>query len=303
MARQTKIGIFLAVAAAALYAVNSPFSKILLDYMPPRLMAGFLYLGAGLGMFIIAFIKKAGKSAGTEQKLSKKELPYTLAMILLDIAAPIFLLLGLSSTTAANASLLNNFEIVSTAIIALAIFKEKINRRLWFGIGFVTASCMILSAGDISSLNFSYGSLFVILACLCWGFENNCTKMISSKDPLQIVMLKGIFSGIGSLIIGFAMGERFIAIWSIFAVLALGLVAYGLSIYLYIYAQRFLGAARTSAYYAVAPFIGVLISLIIFREIPSIQFFIALSLMLIGTWLSSSDKPLHLKASELRSRN
>ena len=126
MNSSVKKGIFLAIAAAALYAINSPLSKILLSYMPPTLMAGLLYLGAGLGMGIIALFRKLRGGVPTEQGLTRTELPYTLAMILLDIAAPIFLLMGLSATTAANASLLNNFEIVATSLIALMIFRERI---------------------------------------------------------------------------------------------------------------------------------------------------------------------------------
>ena len=284
--QKIKKGIAFAILAAALYAINAPFSKILLEFMPPTLMAGFLYVGAGIGMILIALMRKIKKYEAKELKLTKSELPYTIAMIVLDIAAPICLLFGLNSTTAANASLLNNFEIVATAIIALMVFKEKISTRLWFGIFFVTLSCGILSFEDISSLRFSYGSLFV------WGFENNCTRKISSKDPLQIVLLKGIFSGIGSLIIGLFIGERIEALWSIVAVLCVGFVAYGLSIYFYVYAQRLLGAARTSAYYAVAPFIAAILSLIIFREIPDVTYFVALVLMIVGAWLSSQDKPL-----------
>ncbi len=288
-------GIFLAILAASLYAINSPFSKLLLDYMPSTLMAGFLYIGAGLGMGVIALVRKFKKTEATEEKITKADLPYTLAMIFLDIAAPIFLLLGLSFTTAANASLLNNFEIVATAIIALMIFKEKISPRLWFGIFFVTASCVLLSFEDISSLKFSLGSLFILLACVCWGVENNCTRRLSSKDPLQIVLLKGIFSGLGSVIIGLCLGERITVLWSLFAVLLVGFVAYGLSIFLYVYAQRILGAARTSAYYAVAPFIGTLLSLVIFREVPYYTYFIALALMLVGAWLCSKDEPIFKK--------
>lgn len=263
MNKGAKTGILLAVLAAALYAINSPLSKILLEYMPSTLMAGFLYVGAGLGMGIIAVIRKARKKQKREARLTAKELPFTIAMILLDIAAPICLLVGLKSTTAANASLLNNFEIVATAIIALAVFKEKISLRLWLGIILVTASCAVLSVEDITQLQFSYGSLFILLACVCWGIENNCTRKISSKDPLEIVLLKGIFSGMGSIIIGLCIGERVAALWSVFAALAVGFVAYGLSIFFYVYAQRLLGAARTSAYYAIAPFIGTLLSLII----------------------------------------
>ena len=288
-------GILLAILAAALYAINSPFSKLLLDYMPPTLMAGFLYLGAGLSMGIIALLRMIKKPARQQEHITKKDLPYTLAMILLDVAAPIFLLIGLSHTTAANASLLNNFEIVATALIALAIFKEKISPRLWIGIIFVTLSCTLLSLEDVTSLRFSAGSLFILLACVCWGVENNCTRKLSAKDPLEVVLLKGIFSGLGSIIIGLCIGERISSLWSVLAVLAVGCVAYGMSIFFYVYAQRLLGAARTSAYYAIAPFIGTLLSLLMFWEMPHYTYFIALGLMIIGAWLCASDTPLFKK--------
>ena len=296
-------GIFLAILAAALYAVNSPFSKILLDYMPPTLMAGVLYLGAGAGMLVIALIRRARGERGSEQPLTRKELPYTLAMILLDIAAPIFLLMGLNATTAANASLLNNFEIVATALIALAIFRERISPRLWGGILFVTLSCAFLTVEDLGSLQFSWGSLFVLLACVCWGVENNCTRKLSAKDPLVIVLVKGTCSGAGSIVIGLVLGERFSAWWSILAVLLVGFVAYGLSIFFYVRAQRQLGAARTSAYYAVAPFIGTLLSLLIFQEMPRYTYFIALALMLVGAWLCASDEPLFKRKKEEKTKN
>ena len=218
----------------------------------------------------------------------------------IDIAAPIFLLFGLSYTTAANASLLNNFEIVATALIALAVFRERISARLWTGIFFVTLSCALLSFEDLSGFTFSFGSLFILLACVCWGIENNCTRRLSSKDPLMIVLLKGTFSGLGSVIIAFVIGERITVLWSVFAVLAVGFVAYGLSIFFYVYAQRTLGAARTSAYYAVAPFIGTFLSLLIFRDVPKITFFIALAVMAVGAWLCAKDEPIRIK---LRRKN
>ena len=295
MDRIYKKGILLAILAAALYAINSPFSKLLLDFVPPTLMAGFLYLGAGIGMGAVALFGKAVGHRRSETGLTKKDMPYVVAMVALDIAAPIFLLVGLSHTTAANASLLNNFEIVATAFIALALFGEKIGARLWCGIAFVTASCLFLSFEDMSSLSFSEGSLFVIAACVCWGFENNCTRKLSSSDPLRIVVVKGIFSGLGSLVIGFCIGERLGQWWSVLAVMCVGLVAYGMSIFFYVYAQRMLGATRTGAYYAIAPFIGTGLSLLIFKELPSYTYFIALVLMAIGAWLCSGDRPIFKK--------
>jgi drug/metabolite transporter (DMT)-like permease len=191
--------IFQAVLAAALYALSSPFSKMLLKEIPPMMMAAFLYLGAGLSMSIVGFIRNRHQKERTESRLTRKELPYTIAMVVLDIAAPIFLMFGLTMTTAANASLLNNFEIVATAVIALFVFKEAISRRLWIAIVLITISSILLSVEDASSFSFSVGSIFVILACICWGFENNCTRKISNKDPLQIVVIKGFGSELGSL--------------------------------------------------------------------------------------------------------
>ena len=185
--------------------------------------------------------------------------------------------------------MLNNFEIVATALIALVVFKERISKRLWMGILFVTFSSVILSFEDFSSLEFSYGSLFVLLAAVFWGLENNCTRKLSSCDPLEIVLLKGIFSGIGSIVIGLVLGERLMNLWSVIAVMALGIVSYGLSIYFYVHAQRLLGAARTSAYYAVSPFIAAFLSILIFGQMPEVTYFIALMLMAVGAWYSSHD--------------
>ena len=285
-----KKAVFFAILAAALYALNSPLSKLLLQNVPPTMMAGFLYLGAGIGMCVMGLIRGQTKQAGKENRLQRKALPYTLGMIILDIAAPIFLMIGLTKTAAANASLLNNFEIVATSIIAMVFFKEKIGKQLWLAIGLITLSSILLSVEDASCLHFSVGSLFVILACICWGLENNCTRCLSHSDPLEIVVVKGLCSGIGSVIIGLVIGEAFPGIRDILLILLLGFVAYGLSIYFYVYAQRYLGAAKTSAYYAVAPFIGVLLSFIIFREIPGIMFFVALVIMAIGTWLINREQ-------------
>ena len=276
-----------AVLAAALYALSAPISKLLLEQVTPCMMAALLYLGAGGGMALLGLFRRFSGRPGREAHLGRKDLPYTLAMIGLDIAAPIFLILGLKYTTAANASLLNNFEIVATSLIALLVFREKVGRRLWLAIGLITLSSMILSFEDRSSLRFSGGSLLVLLACVCWGFENNCTRMLSGSDPLEIVVIKGFGSGTGAAVVAFVMGERVPALPLLGAVLGLGFVAYGLSIFCYVYAQRKLGAARTSAWYAVAPFIGAALSLLIFRQLPGPAFLLALALMVVGAWLAA----------------
>ena len=290
METKQKKAIFFALLAAVLYAINSPVSKLLLNNVPAKMMAAFLYLGAGLGLFIMGIVQKMTGMKSEEQPLTKKELPYTVAMVVLDIAAPIFLMFGLLHTTAANASLLNNFEIVATSVIALVIFKEAISKRLWLAIGLVTLSSMILSFEDVSSLDFSFGSIFVLLACICWGLENNCTRNLSSKNPLEIVVIKGFGSGFGAMAIAFSTGESLPSFVYILMALLLGFVAYGLSIYFYIYAQRDLGAAKTSTYYAAAPFVGAGLSLLIFRQLPSVTFIVALVIMAVGTYFASTEE-------------
>lgn len=287
--RAKKIAIVYAILAAALYAINVPLSKILLNYVEPTMMASFLYLGAGVGLSLYGLIeKKTGKEVKREP-LTRKELPFTIAMVVLDILAPIFLMFGISMTTSANVSLLNNFEIVATSLIALIIFKEVISKKLWFAIILVTVASAILSFEGAGTFVFNQGSLFVLGACLCWGFENNCTKMLSNKSSVEIVVIKGIFSGLGSLVVAFAVGEQIPAfIWMIFVML-LGFVAYGLSINFYIMAQKDLGAAKTSAFYSIAPFLGVAFSMFFLAERPGIQFYVALIIMLISTWLMVED--------------
>lgn len=280
--------ILLALLAAILYAISTPFSKILLQNVSSTMMASLLYFGAGIGVAIMWMLKRDKKKL-REANLTKKDLPYTIGMIVLDIAAPIFLMAGLNAATAANVSLLNNFEIVATSVIAFLIFREKISVKLWIAIGMITFSSILLSFEDASSLKFSTGSLFVLMACLCWGLENNCTRAISDRNVYEIVTLKGLFSGIGSFIIALIAGERLPELSYILCALLLGFVAYGLSIFVYILAQKGLGAAKTSAYYAVSPFVASGLSLLILHEKADGVFIAALLIMAFGTALVTAD--------------
>lgn len=278
-----------AVLAAALYAINIPFSKLFLTQIAPCAMAGLLYFGAGTGMMLWSGIRRAAGKGDQRERLTRKELPYTIAMVVLDIAAPILLMCGISRTNSANASLLNNFEIVATAVIALVVFKEAISPRLWCAIGIVTAASVILTFESIEGFSFHLGSLLVLGACVCWGFENNCTKMLSQKSSEEIVIIKGIFSGLGSFAVSLFLREPFPAVPQCLAVMALGFVAYGLSINFYIMAQNELGAAKTSAYYSIAPFLGVAFSMLLLQERPAPQFYLALGLMAAATVLMTQD--------------
>jgi len=286
MDRRNGKSILYAILAAVFYALNMPASKILLLNVSPAMMAALLYLGAGMGIGILYFL---GKKNSVNEKLGKNDLPYTVGMIVLDILAPVFLMFGLSHTTSANASLLNNFEIVATSLIALLVFKEMISERLWVAIVLITFSSGLLSFEDVSSMKFSWGSLLVLAAALCWGLENNCTRKISSKDTFEIVMLKGIFSGIGSFVIALAIGEKIPGLKYCLTALLVGFVAYGLSILFYVKAQHTLGAAKTSAYYAVAPFVGAFLSFVCLHEPLTKNYLLALIIMLTGTVIVAVD--------------
>ena len=279
--------IFFAVLAAVFYAINVPFSKQLLQDVPPTFMASFLYFGAGIGVGIMYLFH--WNSEKREEQLTRDNLPYTIGMVLLDILAPIFLMLGVSIGSSANASLLGNFEIVATTLIALLLFKESVSKKLWTAILFITISSIILSFEGSGSFHFSLGSLFVLLATICWGMENNCTRKISEKSTYQIVTIKGLCCGLGSFVVASVVGESLPSVKYIILAMLLGFVAYGLSIFLYIRAQRDLGAAKTSAYYAVAPFVGTFLAFLINGEQLSAAYLVGLFFMIIGTLFVVAD--------------
>ena len=287
MAEKPK-AILLAITAAALYALSTPFSKLLMTQIPPSFMAGLLYLGAGLGMIPLCFVKNISSSIST-RRITRQDLPYIFGMVSLDIAAPIFLMTALIKVSAVNISLINNLEIATTSVIAFLIFKEKISVRLWIGILLISAAGIILSFEGSKSLSFSPYSLFAFLACLCWGFENNCTRKLSDCDTTKIVIIKGLGSGAGAILVALITGERIGFSSFIFLALLLGFFAYGLSVFTYIQAQRFLGAAKTSSYYAVSPFIAALLSIAIYKEFPGVAFCIAFIIMAAGTCVITKE--------------
>lgn len=284
-----KLAVVFAVLAAAFYAVNAPLSKLLMAEVDSTMMAAFLYLGAGLGLGLCTGIGRLMGKNAIQEPLTRKELPYTVAMVVLDIAAPILLMNGIARANSANVSLLNNFEIVATTLIAFAVFREAVSRRLTVAIALVTVASILLSFEGAGSFTFSTGSLFVLGACACWGLENNCTKMISSKSSVEIVIIKGLCSGGGSLVIALALGEALPQPRWALGVLALGFVAYGLSINFYIMAQKHLGAAKTSAFYSIAPFLGVAFSMLLLGERPGTRFYLALLIMVLATAMMVKD--------------
>ncbi len=283
------IAIVYAILAALFYGFGVPISKILLEYLSPYFMSSLLYFGAGFGMFIIVLFSKKQREVPLLKTYSIKDVKYIVMMVVLDIIAPILLMLGLLRTTASTVSLLNNFEIVFTSVIAMIFFKEIIGRKMWISIFFIVVSGILLSFEDFAGFHISIGALLVLGASLSWGLENNCTRMLSKGNPLYVVILKGLGSGIGAFIIAMMLHELSTEVVYIFLALLLGFFSYGMSLYFYISAQRYLGATRTSAYYAVAPFAGAIFSFVVLRESLTLVFGIAFIIMIFGAFLAIKE--------------
>ena len=177
---------------------------------------------------------------------------------------------------------------MATSVIALLVFHEKIGKKLWAAIVLISIASILLSIEGEESFQFSSGSILVLLACVSWGLENNCTRMISNSNPQEIVVIKGLGAGIGAILIAVITGESFPDSHIAIIAMLLGFASYGLSVFFYVYAQRYLGAARTSAYYALSPFIGAGLSFIIFSELPSMMYIIALAVMVVGAVLAAN---------------
>jgi len=274
-------GIILALLAAVLYSISTPLSKLLMDNIDPLFMAAFLYIGAGIGILILYLFKI--KNEDKNLKLDKSDFIYVLLMVLLDSIAPILMMVGIYLGSSKDSSLLNNFEIVATTLIAFTFFKEKINKKLVVGIILITAASILLSFDFSDKITLSIGSILVLLATISWGLENNCTRKLSEKSTYQIVVIKGLCSGTISLIIAIILNREFPNYIYILYTLLLGFLAYGLSIFLYIRAQKNIGASKTSAFYAVSPFVGSFLAFVFLNETIGITYVISLIIMIAGS--------------------
>jgi len=289
-----------AVLAAILFGVSAPLSKMLLGNIEPVPLASFLYLGSGAGLFLYQVIKYAvSKEKLKEASLKKKDVPWLLGSIIFGgVAAPIILMISLVRTPASTASLLLNFEGVATALIALLLFKENIGKSVGAAIVLITISSIILTWDLRNQWGFSIGAAGIIAACVCWGVDNNFTKKISFKNPFAIVTIKGFSAGLFSLVLSFLIKNQFPSYTIIFGAMLLGFFSYGLSIVLFVLAMRSLGSARTSALFGTAPFIGAILSFILYKELPDLIFLIALPVMILGTVFLLKEKHNHMHFHE-----
>lgn len=286
-------GVYYAFAAAALFGLSTPISKMLLGGIDPMLLAGLLYLGSGIGLAAMRGIRSRARTA-TEARLSRTDLPWLAGAVLSGgLIGPILLMIGLLMTPASVASLLLIVEGAATALIAWLVFRENVDRRIAVGMASILLGAAVLSFQGFDNVQHVFGPLAILGACIAWGIDNNLTRKVSLADPSEIAMYKGLTAGTANLAIALLMGAKLPALPFLSASLIVGFLGYGLSLVLFVLALRSLGTARTGAYFSTAPFIGTAVALALNGDPMTIQIAIATLLMASGVWLHLTERHEH----------
>ncbi len=251
------VAVLAALASAALFGVSTPAAKALLGVVHPVILAGLFYCGAGIGVALLRALAGPilNAPAARQQPLAPQDYRWLAGAVALGgVAGPVLLMLGLSRTPAATASLLLTVEGAATALLAWFVFHENFDRRIALGMACLVAGAAMVSWSGTPTIESFTGPLAIIGACIAWGIDNNLTRKVSLADPLEIVQLKGLIAGPVNLLVGLWAGGSLPGALEILAVGLVGFVCYGLSLALFVIALRHLGTARTSSYFSTAPF-------------------------------------------------
>lgn len=287
-------GVLAALAAALLFGAGTPIAKLLLDQTSPWLLASLLYLGSGIGLFVLRIMRRASPA-----KLSKAETGWLVGAIVSGgMIGPVLLMWGLAHIPASGASLLLNAEGVFTVLIAWFVFRENFDRRIALGMGFIVSRVLVLAWPEESRFGEVLPTLVILGACLAWAIDNNLTRQVSLADADFIAMLRGLVAGTSNLILALFAGAALPEISASLLAGALGFLSYGLSLTLFVVALRHLGTARTGAYFSIAPFIGALVAIPLLGEEITAQLIAAGVLMGLGVWLHVTERHEHKHVHE-----
>lgn len=283
-----------ALAAALLFGASTPLAKLLVGVMPPLLLAGLLYLGSGMGLGVILLWRRSrDPDVAPQMRIPRHDLPWLLGAILFGgVLGPALLMWGLTRVDGATASLLLNLEGVLTALLAWLAFKENADRRIVAGMVAIVAGGVLLS-WEPGGARLSPGALLIVAACACWAIDNNLTRKVSTHDAMLVAGLKGLLAGICNTALALTSGAALPDAGAIGISLLVGFLGYGLSLTLFVVGLRTLGTARTGAYFSVAPLCGVVVSLLIWPQVPGALFWIAAALMALGVWLHLQEHHEH----------
>src|SRR6266516_2787641 len=288
--------VFAALASAALFGVSTPAAKALLGMVDPVILAGLFYCGAGIGIALLPILAGSILNAPTarQQPLARHDYGWLAGAIALGgVAGPVLLMLGLSRTAAATASLLLTMEGAATALLAWFVFHENFDRRIALGMPCLVAGAAMVSWSGTPTIETLAGPLAIIAACVAWGIDNNLTRKVSLADPLEIVQLKGLIAGPVNLLLGLWAGASLPGPFGILMAALVGFVCYGLSRALFVVGLRHLGGARSGAYFSAAPFVGVATAVVASQQPLTIQLIAAGALMAVGVWLHVTERHAH----------
>ena len=297
-ARSVPLGAVYALAAAVLFGVSTPLAKLLVGQIHPVMLAGLLYLGCGLGLAVLRLVGGVLRLGSSEARLRRSDLPWLAgATVAGGMLGPVLLMVGLRLTSGASASLLLNMEGVLTAALAWLVFREHVSARVAVGMGAVVAGGVVLAwGGGEATAGSVWGSVAVLGACLAWAVDNNLTRAVSARDPLQIASVKGLVAGAVNVVIALCIGAGVAGPGRTLAAGTVGLFGYGVSLALFVLALRHVGAARTGAYFGTAPFIGAVVAVLLLREAVGARLLVAGALMALGVGLNLSERHAHLHA-------
>jgi drug/metabolite transporter (DMT)-like permease len=295
-----------ALVAALLFGASTPVAKLLVGEIAPLLLAGLLYLGSGVGLGLLLLLRRLKHATGPAPATAAPEpMPMTRAewgwllgaIVAGGMAGPALLMLGLARVDAAPAALLLNLESVFTALIAWLVFKENADRRIVVGMLAIVGGGALLSWSP-GAARFAPGALLIVAASLCWAVDNNLTRKVSTRDAMVVACLKGLLAGAANTAIALLGGAAWPAWPALAGSLLVGWVGYGLSLSLFVVALRHLGAARTGAYFSVAPLFGVVTALMLWPALPGPALWVAAALMAFGVWLHVRERHVHAHTHE-----
>lgn len=287
---------FLAILSAFLFGLSTPLSKGLLAHWSSQQLAGLLYLGAALGVSLPLVLGRLGFFSAQLDKANFLRLAG--AILFGGILGPLFLLAGLNLASASSVSLWLNLEMVATSVLAVLLFRDHLGGRGWLGAACVLGAGLLLSWGEEGAAGLRAG-VYLALACLCWGIDNNLTALIDGLLPLQSTFWKGLVAG--SVNLGLGLGLARIPHsppWTLFGALGLGAISYGASIVLYIKAAQALGASRSQMIFASAPLFGLVSSAVLLRESLTPIYGLALGFQGLGTFFLFKDRHSHSHTHE-----
>jgi drug/metabolite transporter (DMT)-like permease len=284
-------GAFLALLAALSFGLTTPIIERAGRGLGPFSTAALLYTGAALCALILG---RLAPSSGAP--LRRGHLARLIGIALVGGAlAPTLLAWGLQRSGAATGSLLLNLEAVFTVLLARLIYREPIGRRVAVAVILMALGGMALALDAASVAGWSLlGALAIVSATAAWALDNTLSRGLAEQDPVQIVASKGALGATVTGVAALAAGESRPTVFAVWALLACGATGYGLSLRLYLLAQRRMGAARTGSVFAIAPFVGASLAWLLGDRSPGAWTLASAGLFGLGVLIHVTERHRHV---------